>query len=295
MNTRTSYKVILFYKYITIEHPPEFMQQQKDLCSKLSLKGRIIIASEGINGTIEGEAFAIEEYCSIMQKDSRFSDLWFKTSSSDGKSFKKTHISLRQDIISNKIANWNINPTQTTGKYLTAEQLHTWITTNKKFYLIDMRNNYEHASGHFENSILPQLETFRDLPKFIPEIKKLNDAPIVTVCTGGIRCEKASGLLLQNNIQNVYQLHGGIITYMKKYPNQHFKGKLYVFDERILIGFNTMLSQHEIIGKCIKCHATSENYINCKNDNCHRHLICCQSCAGPDASITCPQGCRKMK
>lgn len=289
------YVVILFYKYIEIQDPEKLVEQQREIGERLHIKGRIIIAKEGINGTAEGTSQAIEEYCSLLHNDPRFSDLWFKKSEGDGTSFKKLQVRVRNDIISDKISHWEVNPAKTTGKYLTAEQLHQWFIMGKKFYIVDMRNNYEHASGHFEGSILPGMETFRDLPKFIPELKKLSNAPIVTVCTGGVRCEKASGFLIKNGIQNVYQLHGGIVTYMEKYPNQQFKGKLYVFDQRILMGMNIEDPAHQVIGKCAHCGSPSETYINCRNDNCHRHLIMCSNCIGQDGTVICPQGCRKMK
>src|SRR5258708_6505642 len=137
-----SHEVILFYKYIQIKNPNDLLAQQQKLCARLGLKGRIIIASEGINGTAEGSSAAIKEYCSIMHADPLFADLWFKKSEGNGSSFKKLQIRVRQDIISDKISNWHVNPAKVTGKYLTAEQLHKWFTANKKFYIVDMRNNY---------------------------------------------------------------------------------------------------------------------------------------------------------
>ena len=229
-----------------------------------------------------------------MKKDKMFGDIIFKKSAGTGKAFPKLQVRVRKDLVSDYTADWGVDPAEITGQYITAEELHEWIQKKKKFYVMDMRNDYEYKSGHFAGSILPEIETFRDLPKVLPQLKKYNDRPIVTVCTGGIRCERASGLLLKHGFTNVYQLKDGIVTYMEKYPNEDFKGKLYVFDNRILMGFETESSNHEVIGKCAGCGKSSEEYINCTNDNCHRHLIVCALCRKTDGTVTCPQGCRTI-
>lgn len=290
------YQVLLYYKYTPVKDPQAVMLWQKSLCDKLGLKGRIIIAEEGINGTLEGTKENTILYMRTMKEFSPFKEMKYKKSIGTGESFKKLSVKVRRDIVSDKIAEWHVNPNETTGKYLSAEKLHEWIRNNKDdFVIVDMRNDYEHKSGHFAGSILPPIETFRDLPKAIPQLRQYEGKTIVTVCTGGVRCEKASGFLIKNGFKDVYQLKDGIVTYMEKYPNQDFKGKLYVFDERVLMGFKTDETTHEVIGTCVHCNTTSENYVNCKNDTCHRHLICCETCVDADGMTTCPQGCRQMK
>lgn len=289
------YEVLLFYKYVTLDDPEKVREAQVLLCKKLGLKGRIIIAHNGINGTVEGTPGNTKAYVSFMQKDSRFSDIVFKKSTGTGDALHKLQIRVRKDLVSDHTDEWGIDPQKITGKYLTAEELHDWITEGKKFYIMDMRNNYEHKSGHFEDSILPDIDNFRDLPKVLPALKKYDDRPIVTVCTGGIRCERASGLLLKNGFKDVYQLRDGIVTYMEKYPNENFKGKLYVFDNRLVMGFQTESPKHEVIGRCVVCNKKSEHYVNCRNDICHRHFIACEDCLDTDGTMLCPQGCREMK
>lgn len=121
----------------------------------------------------------------------------------------------------------------TTGTYLSADELYQWFVDGKEFYIIDMRNDYETEVGQFINSICPKgFRNFRNLPDVLPEMEHLRDKTVVTVCTGGIRCEKASGFLLKHGFSDVYQLHNGIVTFMEKFPNEYFKGKLYVFDQR---------------------------------------------------------------
>lgn len=289
------YTVLLFYQYVEIAIPEIVQKTQRQLCERLHLKGRIIVAYNGINATVEGQDDSIEEYITEMKQDPRFADIVFKKSEGTGKALPKLQVRVRKDLVSDKTDEWGVDPHVVTGKYLTAEELHEWIHTEKKFYIMDMRNDYEHKSGQFLGSILPPIETFRDLPNVLPQLKQYDDRPIVTVCTGGIRCERASGLLIKHGFKDVYQLQDGIVTYMEKYPNEDFLGKLYVFDNRILMGFNTDSAEHKVIGKCESCGKSSEHYINCKNDNCHRHLIICEDCMNSDGTVTCPQGCRNMK
>jgi len=286
------YEVLLFYKYVSIDDPEKLRDSQKELCESLCLKGRIIVAHNGINGTVEGTVDKTTVYIQKMQKDKKFEDILFKKSMGTGGAFKKLQVRVRKDLVSDHTEEWGIDPKELTGKYLSAEELHTWIKSGKKFYIMDMRNNYEHKSGYFKDSILPDIDNFRDLPKTLPKLKKYNDLPIVTVCTGGIRCERASGLLIKNGFKDVYQLKDGIVTYMEKYPNENFLGKLYVFDNRLVMGFQTDSPKHEVVGRCIVCDKKSENYVNCRDNICHRHFICCVDCVETDGTILCPQGCR---
>src|SRR3990172_6899731 len=178
------------------------------------------------------------------------------------------------------------------GVHLKPEELHKWIKNKKEFYVVDMRNVYEHKVGHFENSILPPIENFRDLPKVVEQIKHLKNKTVLTVCTGGVRCEKASGFLITQGFNYVYQLDGGIVSYMEKYPNEDFNGKLYVFDKRVTMGFYTDDPKHKIIGKCDICGGKSENYVNCANPVCHRHFINCVNCLSKsNGKAFCRGGC----
>lgn len=293
------YKIILFYKYTHIENPEALLKEQKALCQKLNLKGRGIIASEGINATFEGLEENIIKYIEELKPDERLKDIHFKISEGTGNAFPKLSIKVRNEIVAGRLGADDIDPSQMTGKYLQAEELHEWINSNKKFFIVDMRNDFEQRVGYFENSILPGFASFADLPKSLEVLKDLKNETIVTVCTGGVRCEKASGFLVKYGFKNVYQLYGGIVTYMEKYPGEDFKGSLYVFDNRLVMGFNMDDPQREVVGRCVKCNAPSENYINCSDDFCHRHFIACLKCLdGKDEQsfssnkMLCPMGCR---
>lgn len=288
------YQILLFYKYVLIENPEAEAVRQRELAQKLGLTCRTIIAKEGINGTFEGLTENTEEYIKIMQADSRFADIHFKKSPGTGKAFPKISIKVRAEIVSLGLGDQDFSPTEITGKYLQAEELHDWFKSGKEFYIVDMRNDYEHAVGRFAGSILPKLGNFRDLPEVLPELESLKDKTVLTVCTGGVRCEKASGFLVKNGFKDVYQLFGGIVTYMEKYPNEDFHGLLYVFDGRVTMGFNINDPKHVVVGECHLCQAKTENYIDCKYIHCqgHRHILCCESCEKKQGGY-CSSECKK--
>lgn len=286
-----NYQVLLFYKYVKIENPQQIMNDQRVLCEELGIKGRIIIAEEGINGTVEGLVENIKKYISRVHKNKLFEDIKFKKSKGTGNAFRKLIVRVRPEVVTVKIP---IDPAVQTGKYITASKLHNWIEQKKEIYIVDMRNDYEYISGHFENFIPSTIHNFFDLPDVLPKLQHLKNKTIVTVCTGGIRCEKASGFLLMNGFKDVYQLKDGIQTYMEKYPNEHFLGKLYVFDNRLTIGFNTQDPKHKIVGKCFECAVSCDSYVNCEYDMCHFHHIRCIDCLDKETGLAfCKKECKK--
>ncbi len=286
------YTILLFYNYTHVEDPLALLARERALCEKLGIKGRVLIAEEGINATLEGTTEATEAYLKEFLADPRFADTHIKKSEGDGTAFPKLSIKVRREIVSLGLPDdKDFHPKQTTGKYLSADELHSWFTSGKKFKIVDMRNDYEHEVGHFKDSILPPIHNFRDLPKAMPTLEPLKNETVLTVCTGGVRCEKASGYLVKNGFKDVYQLQGGIVTYMEKYENEKmtasdFKGSLYVFDNRITMAFAGG-DKREIIGSCAHCGARSETYVNCADDVCHRHFIICDSCK-PE-KVFCPK------
>lgn len=288
-----TYEIILFYKYVHIENPKAFMKEQRELQERLSLKGRTLIAHEGINATLEGTPENIQAYLNEFLKDPRFSSTHIKRSAGNGNAFPRCDIKVRDEIVASGLGTCDIDPNVVSGKRLKPEELHEWIHTKKDFYIVDMRNAYEYNMGYFEGSIKPSMENFRDLPKFVKSLKHLKNKTVVTVCTGGVRCEKASGYLVEQGFTDVWQLDGGIVSYMEKYPNEDFLGKLYVFDSRIVMGFYTDDPKHTVVGRCVICEKPCERLTNCVDIECHRQLIACAECeekAGAD--FLCRQGCK---
>ncbi len=285
------FTIILFYKYVAIENPEELRISQLSLATKLGLKGRVIVAKEGINATLEGTTDNIELYLEKFLSDSRFSDVHIKKSVGTGNAFPKLKVKVRPEIVTLGLEE-DINPNEITGKHLKPEVLKQWYESGKEFYVIDMRNDYEFKVGRFKDSTLLPIQNFRDIPKALSSIEFLRDKTVLPVCTGGVRCEKASGLLVREGFKDVYQLDGGIVSYMEKFPSQEFQGSLYVFDNRIIMNFNS--DGHIVLGKCDKCEASSERYVNCKRPECNKHIICCEDCSESDGKSYCSDNCREM-
>ncbi len=275
-----NYQILLYYKYVHITDPKSLMDEQRKLCEELGLKGRIIIAEEGLNGTVEGTREATEKYIREVSRDERFGDINWKKSEGNGDAFKKLSIKVRDEIVTTGIKNKDFGPlAKKTGKYLSAEELYKWYLEGREFYVVDMRNDYEYEVGRFKNSIWPEgLGHFRDVVNAVAKITDLKGKTVVTVCTGGVRCETASGLLLKFGFKDVYQLENGIVTFMEQYPNTFFEGKLYVFDSREVMGFNTQSPYHKVIGKCRVCGEQSENLVNYYDGTENKYGIICISC-----------------
>jgi len=287
------HEVILYYKYTPVSDPKALTESQRQICQRLGLKGRVLVAAEGINGTLEGSKEAIEEYCDNLIANPLFTDINIKKSKGDGASFPKLKVKLRDEIVSAHLGEEDVKPWETTGIHLSAEELQSWIEEGKEIAILDMRNDYEYKIGHFEGSIDMGMKNFRDLPKALSNIEHLKTSPIpiVPVCTGGVRCEKASGYLLKKGFKNVYQLENGIVTYMEKFPNRAFKGKLYVFDNRIAMDFDEP-QNHTVVGICHHCEGATERYVNCQNKKCNDHILLCGPCE-KEKGVFCSAMCRE--
>lgn len=288
---KEEFQILLFYKYTPISNLAEEMAVQKSVCEVLGLKGRTIVAEEGINATLEGTKENTDKYVEWMKSRKQFKNIHWKISNGTGNAFPRLSVKVRKEIVSLHLGDENdVNPNVLTGIHLKPEELRKWYEEGKEFAIVDMRNDYELEVGKFENTIFPGLENFRDLKEKLSEIEDLKDKTVLTVCTGGVRCEKASGFLKKEGFKDVYQLDGGIVSYMAKYPGRDFKGSLYVFDDRKVMNFNTP-ETHEIIGTCKVCGDASERYINCANKACHKHFILCKSCDEKNGSF-CGVSCR---
>ncbi len=278
----SNFQTLLYYKFKEIPNPEALINNHKILCEELNLKGRVLISKEGINGTVEGTVDDTNKYIETINCSQEYGQITFKKSLSNGKNFPKMAVKSRQEIVTTGLPyHEELGPlTGITGKYISAEDLHKLINSDQEFYILDMRNDYEFNVGHFENSLVPKaLKNFRNLPDILPEIEHLKYKKIITVCTGGIRCEKASGFLMYHGFTDVYQLQDGIVTYMEKYPNKDFIGKLYVFDSRIMVGFNVDSPEHKMVAKCFYCDTLSESMRDYSNEDGKRcHNVVCDNC-----------------
>lgn len=266
------YRVLLYYMYVPIEDPEEFAREHKAFCNELGLKGRILVANEGINGTVSGPVEQTDRYMEAMKQDPRFAEMVFKIDEADGHAFPKMKVRARPELVTLRLED-DVNPNEITGKYLEPKEFYERLQ-DEDTIVLDARNDYEYDLGHFRGAIRPDIENFRDLPNWVRENKELlGDKKIITYCTGGIRCEKFSGWLVKEGFEDVAQLHGGIVTYGKdpEVQGQLWDGQLYVFDDRIGVPVNQ--KEHVIVGKDYFTGEPCERYVNCANPACNKKFF----------------------
>jgi UPF0176 protein len=267
------YRVLLYYMYVPIEDPEEFAREHKAFCNELGLKGRILVANEGINGTVSGPVEQTDRYMEMMRQDPRFAEMVFKIDEADGHAFPKMKVRARQELVTLRLED-DVNPNQVTGEYLEPKEFYKRLQ-DEDTVVLDARNDYEYNLGHFRGAIRPDIKNFRDLPEWVRENKEmLGDKRIITYCTGGIRCEKFSGWLLKEGFKDVAQLHGGIVTYGKdpEVQGDLWDGQLYVFDDRIGVQVNQ--KEHVVVGKDYFSGEPCERYVNCANPECNKKILC---------------------
>jgi len=272
------YRVLLYYKYVHIKNPEEFTAEHLAFCKELGVKGRIIIAEEGINGTLSGTKEQTDAYMTELRKDPRFTDIFFKIDEADKHTFKKIFVRHKKEIVTWRFDE-DIDPNETTGKYLSPKEFYEHLQRDDVI-VIDGRNDYEYELGHFRGAIRPGVKTSREFPEWIREnLGQYKDKKVITYCTGGIRCEKLSGFLIKEGFRDVAQLHGGIVTYGKdpEVQGRLFDGKCYVFDERISVPINRT-EEDVIISTCKHCGTPSDRYVNCANPWCNVQHFCCEAC-----------------
>ncbi|MDQ0300145.1 UPF0176 protein [Salibacterium salarium] len=268
-----NYQVLLYYKYVEIDDPETFTTEHLDYCKNLGLRGRILVASEGLNGTVSGTIEQTNQYMADIKSDPRFADMEFKIDPAEGHAFKKMHVRHRDEIVSFRLEE-DINPNELTGNHLSPKEFFEKMQ-EEDTVIIDARNDYEYDLGHFRGAIRPDINAFRELPDWIEENKEeLDGKQILTYCTGGIRCEKFSGWLKNKGFENVNQLHGGIVSYGK---DDEVKGKLwdgqcYVFDERISVPINQ--EEHVVVGRDHFDGEPCERYVNCASPECNDQILC---------------------
>jgi UPF0176 protein len=269
---KSPYRVLLYYKYVTIENPEEFTAEHLRFCKELGLKGRILVAAEGINGTVSGTFEQTEQYMQAMKADPRFSDMVYKIDDADQHAFKKMHVRYRPELVTLRLED-DVNPLELTGNYLEPKEFFEKMQ-EEDTVVIDARNDYEYDLGHFQGAIKPEIKSFRELPDWIRENKDmLEGKKILTYCTGGVRCEKFSGWLKKEGFEDVSQLHGGIVTYGKdpEVKGQLWNGQCYVFDNRIGVPVNRV--QHVVVGKDYFTGEPCERYVNCANPECNKQIL----------------------
>ena len=279
------YRVLLYYCYTPIADPEAFRDQHHQLCLRLNLLGRIIVASEGINGTVSGLATDCDAYVAVVKADPRFAALEFKIETVPAHTFQKLHVRVKAEIVHSELP---VDPLVQAGIHLEPAEFQA-MKNDPDVVIVDMRSNYEHGMGKFTGAITFDMENLRDLPDHVAEIAHLKDKKIITYCTGGIKCEKASAYLLSQGFENVYQLHGGIIKYGIEAGGNGFDGQCYVFDNRLAVAVNQV--NPTVISTCHRCGTPSTRMVNCASPACNNHLALCETCCNAHAG-TCTDDCK---
>ena len=267
-----NYQVLLYYHYTTIEDPAAFSAEHLAMCKEIGLKGRILVANEGINGTVSGTIEQTEMYMNNMKADPLFDGIVFKIDAAEGHAFKKMHVRPRPELVHLGLEE-DVNPHELTGRYLSPKEFMDEML-REDTVVLDVRNTYEYDVGHFRGAIRPEVENFRDTPEWVRENKHLFEGKnVLTYCTGGIRCEKFSGWMKREGFGDVGQLHGGVATYGKdpETKGQLWDGQMYVFDERLVVPINQV--EHVIIGRDHFDGEPCERNINCANPECNKKII----------------------
>ena len=284
------YKVISFYKYVDVEDPESFAKEHLDWCIANELKGKVYVAKEGINGSIFGTKEKTDLYKSELKRYKIFKDISFKETDTKEIAFPKMHVRVKDEVVNSGLK--NVDP-RNGGKRLAPEDLLKFYKEGTDFVIVDARNWYESKIGRFAGAVTPGITHFREWPKVVESLKDYKDKTVVTYCTGGIRCEKASAYMIKEGFKDVYQLDGGIINFINKYPDTYWLGSMFVFDDRKVIDPNTK-EELKYTAECEFCGKPTSYYINCHNIDCDKIIIVCHDCK-IDNDYCCSDECRNAE
>lgn len=268
--------VVTMYKFVQLPDYKKLQSVLHEICTRAALKGTLLLAQEGINGTVAGNQQGIDRLLDFLKQDCRFEDLEYKQSSAVTPPFHRMKVRFKKEIVTMGVA--GIDPSRLTGKKVNHKEWNKLIS-DLDVLVLDMRNEYEHKVGTFKNAVSLNLNTFREFPKFVAQrLNVAKDKKIAMFCTGGIRCEKATSYLLQQQFQQVYHLSGGILKYLEDHCQQSeepnlWQGDCFVFDGRVAVDKDLQAGNYE---QCFACRAplTQEDL----TADCYRKGISCPYC-----------------
>lgn len=273
-------KILLFYVFTPLTDPEALRLWQRDLCESLGLGGRIILSKDGINGTVGGELKSVKRYVRKTREYAPFANVEFKWSEGRGNDFPKLSVRVRDELVSfGAPGELTVDASGVVGggTRLTPEQLHE-LANEKDVTFFDGRNAFEAQIGRFRDAVVPSVANTRE---FVAELDSgrydhLKNEPIVTYCTGGIRCEVLSSLMINRGFTEVYQLDGGIATYGERYRDAGlWEGSLYVFDNRMAVQFSENAA---VLGRCRECGNATSRMQNCSDSACREQFVVCETC-----------------
>ncbi|MEJ6019546.1 oxygen-dependent tRNA uridine(34) hydroxylase TrhO [Corynebacterium sp. H113] len=292
-------KILLYYCFAPLSDPKAVMLWQRDLCESLGMRGRILFSEHGINGTVGGDLDACKKYIRKTREYPGFKKMEFKWSEGGAEDFPKLSVKVRDEIVAFKAAGElkvDDHGVMDGGKHLKPHEVNELVEKHgDDVVFFDGRNAMEAQIGKFKNAVVPDVRTTHD---FIDELESgkydwMKDKPVVSYCTGGIRCEILSALMKNRGFKEVYQIDGGIVRYGEKYGNKGlWEGSLYVFDRRMHLEFGEGIDDEDYVqlGHCIHCGEPTNKFQNCINeDNCRKQVLICDDCWSKTETQHCGQ------
>ena len=242
--------VCALYKFVTLENYQAMRQPIHDVMEKNHVRGTLLLANEGINGTIAGSRHAIDTVITWLKSDPRLIELECKESITSVIPFNRTKVKLKKEIVTMGIE--GIDPKQVVGTYVNAQDWNSLID-DPEVLVIDTRNDYEFKVGTFKNAINPNTQSFREFPQYVKEnLDSDKHKKVAMFCTGGIRCEKSTAFLKQQGFDEVYHLKGGILKYLEEMPIEStlWEGECFVFDERVTVNHHLEKGSYDQCNAC---------------------------------------------
>lgn len=290
-------KILLYYKFTPIEDPVAIKLWQKTLCDSLNLKGRILVSKHGINGTVGGDIDDLKTYIKETKQYDGFRKTVFKWSDGGREHFPRMSVKARKEIVgfhAPEEVKVDDQGVVNGGTHIKPAELHKLVEEKgEELVFFDGRNAHEAKVGKFKGAIVPDVNTSRD---FIPELESgkydhLKDKPIVTYCTGGIRCEILSALMKNRGFKDVYQIDGGIVKYGEEFADDGlWEGSLRVFDDRMTVNFS---DDTKVIGECTHCHSKTSNFENCEWVGCNELVLICENCKTDKDNLYHTEACKE--
>ena len=286
-------KIILYYGFAPVADPLAVQLWQKTLCESLGLKGRILVSKHGINGTLGGDMSALKKYVRQTKEFPGFRKIDFKWSDGTGNDFPRLRVRVRPELVAfgdPDAVKVDAKGVVGGGKHLKPREVDQLVAERgDEVVFFDGRNAYEAEIGKFKNAIVPDVQTSHD---FIREIESgkydhIKDKPVVTYCTGGVRCEILSAIMVDRGFKEVYQIEGGIVRYGESQGDESlWEGSLYVFDDRMNVNFT---EKAKTIGKCEACQAPTSQFRNCANLGCKDLILLCDDCNSKEVNLQCKE------
>ena len=242
--------VAAVYKFVKLTDCAAMRKPLLAQCDTLGITGTLLLAEEGINGTIAGTRSGIDRILAYLRRDPRLADLEHKESAAGQPPFYRMKVKLKKEIVTMGVA--GIDPTELAGHYVKPEDWNALIN-DPEVLLIDTRNDYEVEVGTFKGALDPRITTFREFPEYVKKnIDPQRKPRVAMFCTGGIRCEKASAYMLQQGFSEVYHLQGGILKYLENVPAEQslWQGECFVFDQRVAVGQGLVPGHYELCYGC---------------------------------------------